>query len=218
MFFVFLSGYFVIKKLRLIIFLIIISSFAANAQKFDAYLFAGIAASQVSGDELGGFDKAGITGGAGVFTPLSKKLLLGFEINYVQKGSRKPSKLSDGDPEQYLLRLNYAEVPLTLQYAINEQFSAYAGMALGILVGSTEENENGEIPFREPFEKFDASMLGGLKYKLNEHFYLDLRGIQSVVPVRQFSGNNNYYFDNGQYNSVIIFSFSYVFDQKKKDE
>src|SRR5690554_2436533 len=89
-----------------------LSNMQSIAQGFNTGILAGINASQVSGDNYSGFNKAGIL--VGLFTNLdvSEKVNLQFEINYSQKGSRKNPKTDEGDHEFFLLRLNYIEVPM----------------------------------------------------------------------------------------------------------
>ncbi len=188
------------------------------AQNFNAFAFGGVAASQVSGDALGGFDKAGIIFGAGVETPVSKNLAMSFEISYLQKGSRKPSKLDQGDPSQYLLRLNYLEVPLTLSYHLNKNVDVSLGAAAGYLVSSLEENENGELILKLPFKTLDISATGGVSYRFDEHFKATLRGIQSVLPVREFGGKVSPFFNAGQYNSVVVLMLGYYFKSLKDEQ
>src|SRR5436853_3326713 len=91
-------------------------SIATHAQNFHAGAFGGISTSQVSGDNLGGFDKAGLYAGSFVNMPAGEKWLLQMEITYIQKGSR-PSKSDEeaGFPGVFPT-LNYAEVPLILIY------------------------------------------------------------------------------------------------------
>ena len=208
------------KSLILLCFLLTINAYS-QAQRFDGYIEGGISTSQVSGDALSGFDKAGFMVGVGVVTSISKnnKTMMGMEIYDIQKGSRKPSRLDKGDPAFYRLRLNYVEIPLYLKYAASDHFQFFIGAALGVLTGSTEENENGKVAYQVPFNKFDASATVGLEYLLSADWRIGIRLIQSVTPVRDFSGNAPYtYFNNGQYNNVVAFAVSYLFKSKKNNE
>lgn len=208
------------KSLILLCFLLTINAYSF-AQRFDGYIEGGISTSQVSGDALSGFDKAGFMVGVGVVTSISKnnKTMMGMEIYDIQKGSRKPSRLDKGDPAFYRLRLNYVEIPLYLKYAASDHFQFFIGGALGVLTGSTEENENGKVAYQVPFNKFDASATVGLEYLLSADWRIGIRLIQSVTPIRDFSGNAPYtYFNNGQYNNVVAFAVSYLFKSKKNNE
>ena len=200
----------------LYIFLFSLQPAVVSAQNFNAFATAGIVASQVSSDELGGFDKAGFTFGGGVVTPISKKMSLAFEINFIQKGSRKPNKLDQGDPTQYLMRLNYLEVPLMLGYTINDNFTAYLGLSAAYLVSSLEENENGTIALALPFNSTDFSGVAGVGYYLTENLRADLRGTQSIIPFRDFGGDRYGFMPGGNYHSVMELTVSWYFKKEKQ--
>ena len=207
-------------KNKILFYLLLLINVDCQAQRFDGYVLAGISTSQISGDALSGFDKAGFMVGAGVVTSISKnnKTMMGMEIYNIQKGSRKPSRLDKGDPSFYRLRLNYLEIPLYLKYAASDHFQLFIGGAIGVLTGSSEENENGKVAYQVPFNKFDASATCGLEYLLTADWRMGLRLIQSVTPVRDFSGNAQTFFNNGQYNNVITFTVSYFFKSKRNNE
>jgi hypothetical protein len=201
----------------IIVFLLLIF-FQSSAQRFNAFVQAGVVTSQVSGDALGGFDKAGLEGGIGVITPVSRSISLSMELTFIQKGSRKPSKLDKGDPSQYLMRLNYLEIPVTASTTIKKlKLDVYLGLAAGYLLSSYEENESGELIFKLPFNSTDISVTGGLRYALSEHLQVDFRGIQSILPVREFGGQVSPFFDGGQYNSAFVLMFGYYFKSLKDD-
>jgi opacity protein-like surface antigen len=201
----------------LVLIIFFFSCMHAEAQRFNAFLNAGIVASQVSGDNLAGFNKAGFTGGVGVSAPVGKRMDVAFEITYVQKGSRKPSRLDQGDPTQYLMRLNYLEVPLTLSYKITDRISGYAGAAAAYLFGSYEANENGELTLSLPFQLTDISACGGVSYLLTDNLSVHVRGTQSVLPVRKFGGSTYGFIAGGQYNSVMELLLAFYL-KKKHDE
>ena len=199
-----------------LILVLLISFHAVRAQRFNAYISGGAAASQVSGDALGGFDKAGVAAAAGVVTAISRKMEIGMEIGYLQKGSRKPSRLDQGDPVQYLLRLNYIEIPVCVGYAIGRNLKVFAGPSIGILLNSKEENENGELLLSLPFKSLDAGITGGAAYRLSDHWKGVFKGVQSLLPVREFGGAARPFFDGGQYNSVVVLSLGYYFFELEK--
>src|SRR5689334_8356720 len=116
-------------------------SFNSHAQRFKAGILAGLSATQISGDQLGGFDKAGIVAGGIVKTALSPKTDLAMEILYFQKGSKKNANPDNGDYSSYLLRLNYFEVPLVVQWNYSKRITLEVGPTFGSLVSSVEENE-----------------------------------------------------------------------------
>ncbi len=183
------------------------------SQRFKSGIMAGFTTSQVSGDQLQGFDKSGFEFGGLVATPLSQKFDLSFQIVFIQKGSKKPFN-PEIDFEFYKMSLSYIEVPLLLRYVYSKRIQFEAGPALGRLISSKEEDAAGEILAPKAFKKYELSVMLGMSYMLFNNFYLNLQGSNSVLPIRdppKFAGVriNRY-----QYNSVLMFSFRYIFNKK----
>ena len=123
----FFKNYMESYKIRILFLLVFSFPVFLQAQGFRAGVLTGVTASQISGDQLGGFDKAGLMIGGMVSTRLGKKLDLAMEILYIQKGSKKNPKPDIGDYTSYLLRLNYFEVPLMLQWHYSKRFTFEGG-------------------------------------------------------------------------------------------
>ena len=186
------------------------------SQTFRAHILGGAATSQISGDQLAGFNKAGIIGGAGVNTTLSKKALLSFEIYFIQKGSQKQTDVENNDLEYYRLRLNYIEIPVLLEYHVSEKLSIQLGPCIGSLISSSEENQFGQLDFQPSFIKYEVSVIGGLNYYFGENWGMLFRGEQSIAPVREHGSGAVYRLNRGQYNSVLLFGMFYRFGNSKK--
>jgi hypothetical protein len=197
----------------ILIFFLLSGTFA-QAQKFSGEILGGAVGSQVSGDQLSGFNKAGIIAGGGVRTGLGENTSLGFRILYFQKGSRKPSKLDQGDPSYYRLRLNYIEVPVLLRFGLIKNFYAEAGISAGYLISSSEEDEDGELPLRKPFEKIDLSGALLLGYPVAKSIDFQLGIWQNILPVRSHGGNTVYRLNRGQYNTALTFTLLYSLKAK----
>lgn len=179
---------------------------------------AGINGSQISGDQLAGFHKAGIFGGIGVRIRLNDKLDLGFRLAYSQKGSRKPVRSDSTGNTFYLLRLQYIECPLTLRYRLRDKFYLEAGPSLAYLVSAREEDENGILNFRNPFLRFDLSACGIFGYKLSESTDFQFGYWQSLLPVREHGSQQVYRLNRGQYSSVVMLGFLHTLRPKKNKE
>ncbi|CAN5588637.1 hypothetical protein BH11BAC2_BH11BAC2_26320 [soil metagenome] len=198
------------KAIAIIALMLLISS-GIFAQKFRAEIQAGVAGSQVSGDELSGFNKGGLLVGGGVRLKMDEKWSFGLRMLYLQKGSRKLSKLDKGDPTTYLLRLNYLEFPLLFRYQLISKLYVEIGPSLGYLVKSSEENEDGEIESRNPFKKVDLSIAGGIGYPLGKNWDIQMSFWQSMLAVREHTGGATYRLNRGQYNSVIAVTLMHTF-------
>ncbi|MCX7697378.1 MAG: PorT family protein [Bacteroidales bacterium] len=186
------------------------------AQDFQAFIKGGIIASQVHGDQLSGFNKMGLTGGLGVEYPFPK-FNARLEILFSQKGSRKNP--TNEDPTKYLMRLNYVEVPLLICKFFNSTIGVELGTSSGILLktDNVEWDINGQIVARQPFRRFEWAGHVGLIYMINEHSQIHMRYSNSILPIRPYpSGTSSYYFyDRGQYNIVIYFTYEHYFKRKK---
>lgn len=186
------------------------------AQRFNAGIIAGFTATQVSGDKLAGYDKPGFQFGALASTALSQKFDVSFQILYTQKGSKRKSRVDQGDFEYYRMRLNYIEVPLMVTYKYSKRFHFESGISFGRLVSSKEEDQYGEILDRKEFKNYEFGFLAGMNYMLLDNFYLNLQISNSILPIRDFDGSELYRLDRDQFNSGLLFTFKYIF--KKKTE
>jgi hypothetical protein len=198
----------------LIISLILFISFApflSRAQNFQAGVFLGISSSQVSGDQLGGFNKAGLYGGGFVNTPLGEKSMLQMEMSYIGKGSRPTSAQAEANPYNRYPTLNYIEVPVLFIYTVKTSITVEGGLAFGVLVYSREEDFYGERPIERPYNSTEFSFLFGVGYMLSEKISLNSRLDNSILPIREHESGGTEGLNQGQYNTEITFSLRYHF-------
>lgn len=200
------------KKIIIVIF-IVFGAFVSNAQFFYGGFRAGLNGSQVSGDQLSGFDKFGLHGGLYAGVKLNQKSRLQVEMLYVQKGSRQNAKPDKGIYSSYLLRLNYIELPLIFIWRGNSYFEIEGGLSYGSLMSNTdvEWDENGLMPGMSPFNKYEISVQLGFNYLLNENLRANFRLNNSILPVREHSGGATYRLNRGQYNTVLMLGMNYLF-------
>ncbi|MFW6019247.1 MAG: outer membrane beta-barrel protein [Bacteroidales bacterium] len=199
------------KHILFITFILFFLSYQMYAQQFDAGFKAGISASQISGDGLAGYNKPGIY--AGIFTSIdiTDKSRISLEMNYVEKGSRKVAKPDEGIYTSYKLMLNYAEVPVTYQYFINENLSFEIGPSFGVLLKQTnnEEDQNGIISGVTPFRKYELAISSGMNYWFNDNWAFSIRHSESIIPVRKHNSGATYWFNRGQHLNVLRFFITY---------
>ncbi len=196
-------------KKSVVLFFFLLVSAGTFAQSFNAGLRLGICGSQVNGDRLSGFDKAGLVGGGFVSRELSEHFALQFEIVYVQKGSRKPV---DDNNEYYRMRVNYIEVPVLLLWHLSKNVDLTGGPSFGRLIFSEENDQLRVYEDAPPFKNFEFAGNFGVIYRMDEHWAVDARYSHSITTIRPFpEGYPTTYFDKGQYNVVIEFSLEYGF-------
>jgi hypothetical protein len=203
---------------NLILILIFFISFGTiKAQSsFNSGFQLGLNATQVTGDQIAGFHKAGIF--AGIFVNHKAGSLGDFqlEINFTQKGSRKNAKPDEGIYDSYLMRLNYIAVPLLYRFNLKEPLSIDVGLEVAYLINAKEKDINGwvepdkSVPY---FKDFDFSIFAGLGVHINDKLRFIFRYSYSIVPIRPRPPGNYYYgyWDAGQYNEVLTASLQYQF-------
>ena len=98
----------------------------------------------MEGDIYRGYHKPGVVGGFYVETDLAPAVFMGMEIKYSQKGSRK--KVTEKDPEKYIMRLDYIDIPVYAAFRTNERGAVVAGLSTGFLIHSVEMDIYGEFP------------------------------------------------------------------------
>ena len=195
-------------KIKFLLLILLFTSEFIHAQSFNAGIRFGIVGSQVNGDQLTGFNKAGFVAGGYVKRKFSDVISLQMEIVYIQKGSRKPTDMYNS---YYLMRLGYIEVPLNVLFHVAKKVDLTAGPSFGTLIASEEKDEYGTYTNAEPFEKFELSYNFGLIYQLSDNWSFDGRYSHSLMTIRPFPGTSSTFFDKGQYNVVIEFSLLYGF-------
>ena len=183
----------------------------STTKVFQGGLLFGINTSQITGDDLAGYNKLSPTLGAFVRMKLGEKTALQMEMAYLGKGSNKNLLPSDSIQTEYLLRLHYIEVPLVFQYDYNKKLNFEIGPSLGVFFGSREEDLDGDMSgiysSREQFKPFDLSFTVGGTWKFNEKWSFNVRSANSMFPVRNHYQNTSYRLNKGQYTSCIMGRF-----------
>jgi len=199
---------------KIVIIIIVFLSFTAQSQDFSAGVQLGMTGTQVTGDGLSGFNKAGMFAGVYVSRPLGRLGSGQLEINFIQKGSRKNAKPSDGIYDAYLLRMNYIEVPVMYKFKIIKPLEVEVGLQLAYLINYREFDEHGEFypdPSIPDLKKFDLSAFAGLHYKINDKWGVSFRYAYSIIPLRPKPDHAYFRWDAGMFNEVLCTTFQYTF-------
>lgn len=188
------------------------------AQRFEGGLMAGYNATQVEGDTYKGYSKPGILAGVYVQTDLAPAVFAGMEIKYSQKGSRNKINPKDNDPEKYIMRLSYIDMPVFFGFRTNDHGAVICGVSAGYLLSGKEFDEYGQFPAedRHTFNNFDLQPFLGFQFDMLDRLKLDLRFAYSVLPIRGQPGENatTYYWLNNQFNNVISLAAYYRLDRR----
>ena len=203
-----------LNKPLLLFFVLLIINLQLLSQEFHGGVTAGLVGSQVAGDNYSGFKKAGIYAGGYVGWEFTKHSGLQLELTYFQKGSREnPTEKNNYD--QYLLRLNYIELPVLYQYKINK-FIIEGGPSLGFNVGYYEERDGLVLSDQDghnPPSPVTLQMNLGLRFFLSQKFGVDFRYNFSIWGIRteNRSGDVWRFWTYGQFNDALVLSIFYQF-------
>lgn len=180
-----------------------------HAQSFNGGVLFGLNATQIDGDDLGGYNKAGFTAGVFVFNQLSERFKLQLEVKYSGKGSATPKD----SPEFYKIRLDYAEVPVIASFRAAKHFYIDGGLSYGYLFRA-EHFTGAWQDFDDGPKKSEVAFLGGVHYELMKHISVSARMGYSLFALTNAerkqvgTGFNNYYV-GPWYNNVVTFSLYY---------
>lgn len=207
--------------MRLLIFTLFITlPLFSSAQRFNGGIMAGGIISQVDGDTWEGYDKFGFLAGGYVGLRLSQHSAFQFEMEYIQKGSRKNGDLEKGDMSSYLLRLHYLELPLLYQYTFARRFAAEIGPAADVLLGSYEESDGIADPPTEPLRQITLAAILGVSVYITEHLKAGFRFNYSLISLRNTTAPypasyRKILFEYGQYNNVLSLTLSWDFKARE---
>ncbi len=205
---------------------LVLLSTISYTQNFVAGPKLGVAFTQVDGDSYAGFNKAGLNVGGFVYRSISKdeKWGLQFEIEYIQKGSRKYPNVEMGDYREYKISLNYIQFPVFLRFN-TKRFSFETGISIGTLLSADELSEGAKIPEenRVPFKTMEYATIFSVSYHFTDRLWINARYSYSIARVRvPYNGEIPVYdphWDSrkpGQYNDLMVFSLYYAFGRNFK--
>lgn len=209
-----------ILTLNIFVILFLLGSTTSKAQRFNGGLRAGIVASEVSGDNLGGPNKLGWYASAFTFTPVSENVSMKLEIMFITKGSRSVPK-ERNEFLEYTFHLQYVEVPVVVmidlsrysQSAVLESLTLHAGLSGSVVVGHREQMFGADIPRSEveDFNPAELNIILGIAYPLTEELNVHFNFSNSLTPIRPHSGGGQVWYNRGQYNSIWTLGLSYNF-------
>ncbi|HFA50630.1 MAG TPA: hypothetical protein ENJ95_16610 [Bacteroidetes bacterium] len=156
-----------------------------DGQRFKAGIIAGLNASQILGDESGGYNRLGLTGGLRAITVLTEKTDLIFEILYSQRGSY--DKL--GSPTCFNgaidISTKYVEVPVVATFKdwLHEEDGYYriqvsGGFSYSRLISASAIGTCHD-DLTDLFNTNDVSYTLGVEYFSSEHLSFGMRWSRS---------------------------------------
>lgn len=182
-------------NLRLLTLCLLLASFSLEAQTFKAGLILGLNASQIDGDDVGGYSNPGLRAGIRVSTMFSnEKLQLDTDMLFSQRGSRPSANEVNIIGLDWSFRMDYVEVPVTLRYSDwyvedGDYYKVYAKG--GLSYGRFFRTKHSDLsPFRnidEYINNNDLSITAGMGVYLKKHLQAEINYTRSIFPfyVRQ---------------------------------
>ena len=192
--------------------LLLLAPLATHAQNFDFYALAGPSVSQIDGDRVGGYNKMGAIAGLGIAHSFNQQLQALMELEYISKGK---GTYEESTGASYKTNLNYVQLPLLVQYNINNAFFVETGLSAACLF-SYQFYENNEPTSSSPFQptKFELGYLIGSTYAINDFWRVNLRFAYSIIHINELSDDDYYRSSSwkhplGKYNRSLTLALQY---------
>lgn len=183
-------------------------------------LIFGMNATQVDGDNYAGYKKLGINAGGIMYIRMAEHLAASVELLYSQKGARSDGERKSGAAilQKYKVTLNYAEIPIQINYFDKRRSHFGAGFSIARFINASESGEALFLPTpvdfeKYPFNKMDYNFIIGGNLHLWQGLFLNARFQYSLVPIRKGEGNVPPYFAgrNEQFNNMWTVRLMYLF-------
>ncbi len=167
-------------------------------------------------DDFTSYHKVGLNAGGIVYTRFSETFGVSMEILFSQKGDKEVSQANSYSVgsyfSQYLLKLNYIEVPITIHY-LQKRMDYEMGFSYSRLISSNESIYSDPPVIINPlinyFNKDDYELIFGGTYHLFKHYYFNLRWQFSLLQIRPIERTPGGFYFDGQQNNVLNFRIIY---------
>jgi outer membrane protein with beta-barrel domain len=158
-----------------------------NAQRrFKAGFLLGLNASQILGDDVGGYNKLGIQGGLRGTAVLKDRMDVSMELLYSQRGSYQKQGLPGSSAGSLKINLQYVEVPVVFSYKdwLEEEEGYYKvqasiGLAYSRLLKATA-NGSKHDDLADTFNTDDFGFTVGADYFTSENLSFGVRWSKSL--------------------------------------
>ena len=179
-----------------------------HAQQFKGGLLLGITGSQIDGDNLGGYNKPGVTAGMFVKREVSNKWGYQAELKYIMKGAAKFTTSSD--PTIYRKTIHYLELPILALYRLSKVTGVETGLAAAYMGYATLNIDNYIDNATSTVKRYDISYIAGVSYIYSEKVSFNLKFCYSLFPISRLPGNLTVWGKYGQFNHLLALSVYYT--------
>ncbi|MDD4829433.1 MAG: outer membrane beta-barrel protein [Bacteroidales bacterium] len=160
-------------------------SISAKSQEFKAGVVAGVVASQVDGDQMAGYFKAGFSGGLFVYRDFNKASRFQGELLYTMKGSRTSPK--NTNPDMLQVSASYIDISLIYIYKLFPMLNFRIGLTPNVLLDAREHTPTGleQNPNEAPaFRRIGVIGLIGASYYFSDKFSITWSYNYSLYSIR----------------------------------
>lgn len=192
--------------------------YVEEPKTFVGGLIGGLNFTQVDGDSYKGYHNIGFNTGVVVYTQLAPGISASLEILFSQKGARSNgNQLSNGGLTvitKQNIKLNYAEIPVQINFFDKKRNHFGAGLSYAQLINSKEEivGNNTSIkydPDQYPFKKMDINMILSGQVHVYKGFFAGIRFQYSMLSIRDKVDLE--YGRAQQFNNVFALRLMYLF-------
>lgn len=198
---------FLFIKIVMLICITLFSFLPISAQYFKGGVLLGITGSQMDGDNLGGYNKLGFSGGFFVHRDFGAILGMQGEFKFIMKGAAKTTTASD--PTIYKRTLYYFELPMLATLKTAKKITVESGFAFAYLASAVADFGYGQVIMHDT-KKTDFSWIAGVYYLYSERLNFNLKFSYSLRPVSNFPGNITTWGTYGQYNHLLDLAVYYT--------
>lgn len=184
-----------------------------RGQPLNAGIFAGVNASQVTGDTYTGFNKLGPTAGFFLNRLIEYNIFWQGEIKYGIRGVYQGP--AENDPTLYRSTYHVLELPLSVHYVYEKRIMVEVGTSPELLLAARFRDENGVMdPSTYPENRrLGLNVFAGLGYWFNENIMSGLRYTNSAIPFRDPQEWNHPRY-RGYFHNVISLTVAYRFSSR----
>ncbi|HLO90500.1 MAG TPA: outer membrane beta-barrel protein [Lentimicrobium sp.] len=188
----------------------VLSISSASGQSFKGGVQGGLVGSQVAGDLFSGYNKAGLSAGGWVSLRTSVHTEFQMELSYIQKGSRENPNYEKGKFDEFIMRIDYVEMPVLYRMIYSDRLNFETGLSMNFLIHHYER-KNG-IELNDPFSRSNLCFILGLSYNINDKLRANFRTNNSINSIRTEPRPGSVYrlFGHGQYSDALVLSVYYT--------
>ncbi len=170
--------------------------YAERPRIFSVGVVAGANFTQIDGDSYAGYHKIGANFGGIGYARLYRHVALSFEMLYSQKGALSNDvRYSPIDSSTLITRydvaLNYAEIPIMINYFDQRKSHFGLGMSYSRLIGSNESMKTDPhyyIDFNKyPFRKDSYDVVASAQMHVWKGLFFNIRFQYALSPARAYS-------------------------------